>query len=80
MVRSILKKFEGLGQNVSFKLVHSVYELTDLAGQFQQMGSAPLQAIPAYGWFVASAYLSSRNRCRGRGRCRFLRPVKRRDE
>ena len=29
----ILKKFERLGYNLSFKLVHSVSELADLAGQ-----------------------------------------------
>ena len=34
MVRSIVKKFEGLGQNLSYKLVQSAYKLTDLAGQF----------------------------------------------
>lgn len=34
MVRAILKKFEGLAENLTFKLVHSVYELSGLATQF----------------------------------------------
>ena len=33
MVHAILKKFEGLGQNLSFKFVHSVHEPTDVAGE-----------------------------------------------
>ena len=47
MVRAILKKFEGLGLNLSFtlvQLVQSVYELNGLAGQFWQKESAQSQS------------------------------------
>ena len=40
MVHAVLKKFEGLRQNVSFKCEHSVYELNGLADKFGQMESA----------------------------------------
>ena len=40
MVRAILKEFEVLGWSLSFKLVHFIYKLTGLAGQYVQMKSA----------------------------------------
>lgn len=38
---AILKKLEGLGQNLSFQSVHSVYGLTGLAGNFLTNGTRP---------------------------------------
>ena len=36
MVRALLKKFERLGENVPFKLAHSVYELDGLPTSFDK--------------------------------------------